>query len=180
MAGFGSRELTLALLHRMKDINAPRVEDALHEMGATRADLREAHTMWMKWAFSKTAPKGLKAFRAALGPPVFTGPKAFGDLTCQVAHWKLWLWPDLLFEVLTGPDGDLWNQWFIRPGEPLVIPFDELEPWSAVIADVGAGFEDAENVEGSAPHHWAVDFSHEGKAYRARFIYGLLQSVDPR
>ncbi|GAA3197896.1 hypothetical protein [Actinocorallia longicatena] len=180
MGGFGSRQLTLALMHRMRDLNAGRVEDALREMDASRAEIRAAHTMWTRWAHSRTAPKGVRAFRAALGPPLSTSVRDFGDLPCEVATWKLVHWPDFEFELLLGPDGRLWNQWFVRAGEPKAIAFADLAPWTAVVSDVGASFEGAEHVEGSAPHHWAVDFTHEGEAHRALFVYGLLQRVDRR
>jgi len=179
MPGFGVRRFSLTLMHRMKDLNADRVEDALKEMGATRAELRDAHTLWMKMAYSRTAPKGLNAFRMALGPPGHHGSKPFGDLTCEVAQWELPFWPGLVYEVLIGPNGSIWNQWFVRPGPPKKMAFEELTPWSCVIADVGASFEGAEHVEGSAPQHWGVDFTHDGHPYRARFVYGLLQRVDP-
>ncbi|MEO5877540.1 MAG: hypothetical protein ABIS86_24055 [Streptosporangiaceae bacterium] len=180
MSGFGVRQFSLTLMHRMKDLNADRVEDALKEMGASRAELREAHTLWMKRAYSRTAPQGLNAFRLALGPPAHEGTRQFGDLTCKVCQWKLPFWPGLVYEVLVGPDRSVWNQWFVRQGAPKPIAFEDLTPWSCVLADVGASFADAEHVEGAAPQHWGVDFTHEGRAYRARFVYGLLQRVDPR
>ncbi|GAB3653344.1 hypothetical protein GCM10027589_11440 [Actinocorallia lasiicapitis] len=180
MGGLGSRGLALALMHRMRDLNPGRVEEALHEMGSSRAELREAHTLWTKWAYSRSAPKGAAAFRAALGPPLSRTVRDFGDLPCDVLRWRILPWEEFAFELLLGPGGPVWNQWFVRPGPPKIMKLGELEPWTAVVNDVGVSFEDAANVEGSAPHHWAVDFTAEGAAHRALFVYGLLQRVDQR
>jgi hypothetical protein len=174
---FGVRQFQLTLMHRMRDLNAERVEDALREVGADRAEIRAAHRLWMKMAYSRTAPKGMAAFRMALGPPLVEGPRAFGDLTGAVARWRLPYWPELEFEVLTGPDGDVWNQWFIRPGPPRVLGFGDLTPWACVIGDFGAGFPGAVHVEGAAPQHWGVDFTHGGTDHRALFVYGLFQRL---
>ncbi|MEZ7131948.1 hypothetical protein ACBR40_41995 [Nonomuraea sp. AD125B] len=175
---FGVRQFELALMHRMRDLAAARVEDALKAMGATRAELRQAHTRWTAMAHSARAPKGRRAFLAALGSPAYEGERRVGSLTCDVARWALPSWPGLRFEVLSGPGGEVWNQWFVRPGGGRAVPFAELTPWSCVVADVGAGFPDALHLEGAAPHHWTVGFAHEGAHYRARFVYGLHQRLD--
>lgn len=176
--GFGVRQFELTLMHRMRDLNAQRVEDAIEEMGATRAELRDAHTLWMKMAYSDTAPKGFKALRMALGPPSYEGTKEIGSLACDMARWRLPYWPDLEFEVLLGPDGEVWNQWFVRPSGPRSLTFEELVPWQCVIEDVGSSFPGASQGEGSAPHHWVVGFPHDGREYQARFVYGLFQRLD--
>jgi len=175
--GFGVRELELTLMHRMRDVNAERVEEALGELGADRAEIRAAHRLWTKMAHSRTAPKGMAVFRMALGAPLFEGERPFGDLTAAVARWRLPYWPELEFEVLTGPDGEVWNHWFIRPGKERVLDFADLVPWTCVIADFGASFPGAVHVEGAAPHHWGVDFTHGGEKHRALFVYGLFQRL---
>lgn len=172
---YGVREFELTLMHRMRDVNAPRVERALRDLGATRAELRAAHAHWTRLAHAPRAPKGLTALRSALGPPARKGERPVGSLTCEVACWVLPSWPELEFEVLTGPGGEVWNQWFVRPGGGRAVAFADLEPWECVVADVGAGFPDASQLEGGAPHHWAADFRHDGATYRARFVYGLYQ-----
>lgn len=176
--GFGVRQFELALMHRMRDLNALRVEEALEELGASRAELRAAHTQWTQMAYSERAPKGLGAVRMALGPPTYLGDKPIGSLTCGVARWALPYWPGLEWEVLTGPDGEVWNQWFVRPAGDRALTLAELVPWECVIADVGSSFPGATQGEGGAPHHWLVDFVHEGAGYRARFVYGLLQRLE--
>lgn len=175
---FGVRQFELALMHRMRDLDAARVEDALEAMGATRAELRAAHTQWTAMAHSARAPKGRAMFRMALGPPAYEGVRHAGSLTCDVACWRLPSWPDLRYEVLLGPGGEVWNQWFVRPGAPRVLSFAELVSWGCVVADVAASFPGASHREGSAPHHWTVGFAHEGTHYRARFVYGLYQRLD--
>ncbi|MFI6709132.1 hypothetical protein ACIBF7_22030 [Nonomuraea sp. NPDC050478] len=102
---YGVREFELTLMHRMRDVNAPRVERALRDLGATRAELRAAHAHWTRLAHAARAPKGLTALRSALGPPAHEGERPVGSLTCEVACWVLPSWPELEFEVLTGPGG---------------------------------------------------------------------------
>ncbi|MFI6602172.1 hypothetical protein ACIBHX_38480 [Nonomuraea sp. NPDC050536] len=176
--GFGVRQFELTLMHRMRDLNPERVEDALAEMRATRAELRAAHSLWTRMSYSRSAPKGVSALRMALGPPTYRGAKPAGSLTCELARWHLPSWPGLEFEALLGPGGDLWNQWFVRPVPLRRLSFAALVPWRCVVGDVAAAFPDATQLEGSAPHHWSVDFTHDGAPHRARFIYGLLQRVD--
>ncbi|SEG96764.1 hypothetical protein SAMN05444920_11081 [Nonomuraea solani] len=178
--GFGVREFELTLMHRMRDLNAAKVEEALDGMGATRAELRAAHAHWTRLAHAPRGPKGAAALRMALGPPACRERRPVGSLTCDVLRWVLPSWPELEFEALVGPGRELWNQWFVRPagGGPLTLP--ELLPWTCVVADVGISFPGAVQLEGPAPHHWAVDFDHDGVAYRARFVYGLHQRLDRR
>jgi hypothetical protein len=175
---FGVRQFELALMHRMRDLNAERVEDAIEDMGATRAELRAAHTRWTQMGYSARSRKGLAGLRTVLGRPSYEGVKPIGSITCEVARWALPSWPGLEFEVLAGPDGAVWSQWFVRPGGVRVLTFADLVPWTCVVADVGTSFPGAAQREGSAPHHWAVDFTHEGTDYRALFIYGLFQRLD--
>ncbi|MER6950364.1 hypothetical protein ABT294_40730 [Nonomuraea sp. NPDC000554] len=178
--GFGVRQFELTLMHRMRDLNADRVEDSLARMRASRAELRAAHTQWTKMLHSPRAPKGAPGLRRLLGTPCYQGEKLIGSLTCDVTRWVLPSWPDLAFEVLSGPDGEVWNEWFVRPSGARRLTFADLVPWRCVVADVGAGFPSAVQGEGAAPHHWVVDFTHDGEGYRARFIYGLLQRLDRR
>ncbi|GAA3204482.1 hypothetical protein [Nonomuraea helvata] len=173
--GFGVREFELSLMHRMRDLNPERVEEALGDMGASRAELRAAHARWTRMLHSPRPPKGP---RRLLGPPSYAGTTSMGSLTCDVTRWALPSWPGLEFEVLTGPGGEVWNQWFVRPAGPRTFSFDELVPWGCVVGDVGASFPGAVHLEGQAPHHWAVDLTHEGATYRARFVYGLCQRID--
>lgn len=175
---FGTRQFELTLMHRMRDLNAERVEQALADMRASRAELRAAHTQWTQMAYSARAPKGLAVYRMALGPASYEGERPIGSLTCQAVRWALPYWPELEFEVLLGPDGEVWNLWFVRPSGEAPVPFAQLEPWGQVIADVGASFPGASQGEGGAPHHWVVDFTHQDAKYRARFVYGLFQRLD--
>ncbi|GAA3644298.1 hypothetical protein GCM10022224_003510 [Nonomuraea antimicrobica] len=177
--GFGVREFELALMHRMRDLNPARVEQALHAMDASRAELRDAHTRWTRLAHAPRAPKGAAALRMALGPAPYRGSRPAGSLTCDVLRWPLPSWPGLEYEALLGPGGELWNQWFVRPSGPAALALTDLTPWTCVVGDLGASFPGAVQIDGPAPHHWTVDFRHGGRAYRARFVHGLLQRLDP-
>ncbi|MFD0477213.1 hypothetical protein ACFQ0B_60150 [Nonomuraea thailandensis] len=100
---FGVREFELALLHRMRDVNAEKVEETLGLIGASRAELREAHAHWTRLAHAPRAPKGAAALRMALGPPPYRGRRAAGSLTCDVLRWPLPTWPGLAYEALAAP-----------------------------------------------------------------------------
>ncbi|WP_219825425.1 hypothetical protein [Nonomuraea typhae] len=173
--GFGVREFELALMHRMRDLNPDRVEDALAAMDATRAELRQAHAHWTR--LTAAAPRGARRFVTALGRPPSLSERPVGSLTCDALSWPLPSWPGLEFEVLTGPGGEVWNAWFVRPGAARVPDVAGLVPWEYVVADVA--FPGATQDEGSAPHHWVVSFRYGTAAYRARFVYGLFQRLDP-
>ncbi|MET8867618.1 hypothetical protein ABZW11_32200 [Nonomuraea sp. NPDC004580] len=171
---FGVREFELALMHRMRDLNPGRVEEALRDMGASRAEVRAAHAHWTRLAHAPRAPKGAAALRMALGPAPYRGSRPAGSLTCDVLRWPLPSWPGLMYEALLGPGGELWNQWFVRPAGPAP---SGLEPWTCVVSDLAA-IPGAVQLEGPAPHHWTVDFPSGGRTRRARFVYGLLQRLD--
>ena len=179
MSGLGTRWFSLVLMHRMRDINTRKVEETLAAIGVRRAELRAAHTQWAQMAYAINAPKGAEALRVVLGPPASSAHRTFGDLHCRIQCWKLPLWPDLTLEVLLAPDRSVWNLWLTRPGQPKPFAFEDLVPWSAVVGDLAASFADADQGEGSAPHHWTVRFTHGGVGYRARFVYGLLQAIEP-
>ncbi|SDH08847.1 hypothetical protein [Nonomuraea jiangxiensis] len=173
--GFGVREFELALLHRMRDLNAERVEVALGELGASRAEVRAAHAHWTRILH---ASRGRAGLGRVLGRPAHRDVTVIGSLTCDVARWELPSWPGLQFEVLYGPGREVWNQWFVRPGGAARLAFADLAPWGCVVGDVAASFPGAAQLEGTAPHHWAVEFRHGGTGYRARFVYGLYQRLD--
>ncbi|MFC0037411.1 hypothetical protein [Actinomadura rayongensis] len=179
---FGVREFQFTLLPRMADLAPDRVEQALTDLDATRAEMRAAYRRWLAMAHARRAPRGLTRYKWALGPPATTTRRRFGDLTCGVARWPLPLWPDLLFEVLTGPDGDVWNDWLIRPPSsppPDLPPPPDLTPWSCVVSDVTERFPDARDQEGSAPTRWTVLIPWHDGTHRADFVHGLLQHVTP-
>ncbi|MFG2074343.1 hypothetical protein [Nonomuraea maritima] len=176
---FGVREFQLALMHRMRDLNPERVAEALDAMGATRAELRASHAQWTRTLHAPRGPKGVALVRRALGPAPYRGIRPAGSLRCKVLRWPLPAFPGLEFEVLLGPGGEMWNQWFVRPGAPAALTFDDLVPWTCVVADVGESFPGAVQMEGPAPQHWMVDLDHGGSRHRARFVYGLLQRLDP-
>ncbi len=60
----------------------------------------------------------------------------------------------------------------------------DLEPWSCVVADLGAAFPPAVPREGSAPNRFRLDFTApdadgQPQARTADFTWGLLQEVRP-
>ncbi|GAA1984982.1 hypothetical protein [Kitasatospora viridis] len=186
--GFGPTEFQLVLLRRMADFQPVLVERAVRELGATRAELREANKRWQAMVRAPRFPRGPRRYTSVLGPPAATLPRRIGDLTCTAPQWALPLWPELRFEVLIGPGQSVLNEWLVRaPGSPApaLRSLADLAPWSCVVADLGAAFPPAVPREGSAPTRWQLDFTAPDAAGHptastADFTWGLLQEVRRR
>jgi hypothetical protein len=181
--GFGPLEFQLMLLRRMADHRPELVEEALRTLGASRADLREAHRRWQAWLHSRTFPRGERRHRAVLGPPETELTRAVGDLRCRALLWPVPLWPELRFEVLCAPGGaSVWNEWLVRaPGLPGAAPRTaaDLTPWDLVVDEVVRAFPGAVPREGDAPTRSRVDLTDpaSGERVAAHFTWGLLQYV---
>ncbi|MET9858056.1 hypothetical protein ABZY93_01820 [Streptomyces smyrnaeus] len=186
-APFGRSEFQLVLLRRMADFQPGRVEAALRELGVGRAAMREANKRWQAMVRSPRATRGtLARYRSVLGPPESTEQRRIGDLTCQAHSWSLPLWADLLFEVLSAPDGGAaWNAWLVRaPGAaaPELRTVEDLTPWSCTVDEAARAFAPARAHEGSAPTRWQLAFTapdREGRRHPvvAEFTWGLLQRL---
>ncbi|MEU9129545.1 hypothetical protein AB0D08_15800 [Kitasatospora sp. NPDC048540] len=186
--GFAATEFQLVLLRRMADFHPELVERAVHRLGASRGDLREANKRWQAMIRSSRFPYGARRYAAVLGPPEAVLPRRIGDLDCTAQHWELPLWPGLRFEILLGPAGagsPPWNEWLVRaPGvpAPALRTLADLTPWSCVVSDVAAAFPPAVPREGSAPTRWQLDLTAPDAGGRPRpctadFTWGLLQEV---
>ncbi|MEN2419026.1 hypothetical protein AABB02_13055 [Streptomyces rimosus] len=179
----GPLAFQLVLLRRMADHQPGLVEDALRTLGASRADLREANRRWQAWAHSPRSRGAVGRYRSLLGRPESVTTRRIGDLTCEALTWPVPLWPDLRFEVLTGPQGTAWNAWLVRaPGAPGpdLRTTDDLVPWSCTVDEVARAFAPARPMEGTAPTRWrlaftAPDAQGERRATVAEFTWGLLQ-----
>ncbi|GHF34676.1 hypothetical protein GCM10010218_14810 [Streptomyces mashuensis] len=185
---FGPLEFQLVLLRRMADHQPGLVEDALRELGVGRAEMREANRRWQAMLRSPRARGAGARYRSVLGPPETTGERRVGDLTFEAATWRIPLWPDLRFEVLSAPGGAVWNEWLVRaPGAPPAEPrtVAELRPWSCTVDEVARAFAPARPMEGTAPTRWrlaftAPDASGTPREHVAEFTWGLFQRlVDP-
>jgi hypothetical protein len=181
MARFGLPQFQLVLLRRMADHHPELVDDALRTLGASHADLREAHRAWQARLRSRTFPGGERRYRTALGPPEAEVVRRVGDLECRALLWPMPLWPDLRFEVLCAPGGTaVWNEWLVRaPGAPApaLRGVGDLTPWSCVVEDVAAAFPPATPLAADAPSRarLAVTAPDTGARVVAHFTWGLLQ-----
>ena len=131
---FGPREFQLVLLRRMADFQPERVLEALRELGADRAEMREANRRWQAMARSPRARGAAARYRSVLGEPEAVEPRRVGDLDCRALRWPVPLWPDLRLEVLTAPGGAVWNEWLVRaPGAagPELRTVEDLCPGAA-------------------------------------------------
>lgn len=181
MPHFGLPRFQLVLLRRMADHQPGLVDDALRTLGATHAELREAHRGWQTRLRSRTYPRGEQGYRLALGPPEREVERQVGDLTCRALLWPMPLWPDLRFEVLCAPGGTaVWNEWLVRaPGAPpaRLSRIEDLTPWSCVVDDVARAFPPATPLTPDAPGRarLAVTAPDTGRRVVAHFTWGLLQ-----
>lgn len=186
---FGPRQFQLVLLRRMADFQRERVEDALRELDAGRAEMREANRRWQAMLRS---PRGrgrgggaVARYRSVLGPPDGTARRRVGDLDCEALTWRLPLWPGLRFEVLSAGGGAVWNEWLVRAADapgPRLRTVGDLAPWSCTVDEVARAFPPARPLEGSAPTRWRLAFSApdaagERREVTAEFSWGLLQRL---
>ncbi|MFQ6146126.1 hypothetical protein ACLMNJ_24130 [Streptomyces seoulensis] len=180
---FTPLDFQLVLLRRMADHQPDLVADARRELGVSLAAMREANKRWQAMVRSPRSRSAAARYRSVLGPPESTAARRVGDLDCEARRWPLPLWPDLRFEVLTGPNGQVWNEWLVRaPGAepPVLRTLDDLTPWSCTVDEAARAFAPARPLEGSAPTRWGLVFTapdaggvrHE---VAAEFTWGLLQ-----
>ncbi|MFD4141679.1 hypothetical protein [Streptomyces sp. NPDC058572] len=179
---FGPLDFQLVLLRRMADFQPGLAEDARRELGASLADQREANRRWQAMRHSPRSRGALTRYRSVLGDPEQVTRRRIGDLECDALLWRLPLWPDLRFEVLTAPDsGAVWNEWLVRaPGAPgpELRTAGDLTPWSCTVDEVARAFPPARPMEGSAPTRWRLAFTlPDGGERVAEFTWGLLQRL---
>jgi hypothetical protein len=164
----------------MGDYQPDLVADAVRELEFSRTRMREVNAQWQRMVRSRSVGGPGRAYRAALGEPNGRGRRRIGDLTADTQWWTLPLWPDLRFEIITGPDGRVWQEWLVRADPattpPLAKPAD-LTPWAYVIGDVERAFPQVRHLEGSAPSRWTSVLTEGATSYRATFVWGLLQDV---
>ncbi|MFG3345210.1 hypothetical protein ACGF1Z_09100 [Streptomyces sp. NPDC048018] len=179
-APFGPYEFQLVLLRRMADHQAGLVEEALRELGATRAEMREANKRWQARAHARRGPGEFDRYRQALGEPESRQPVR-GD--SEAWTWPVPLWPELRFTVLVGPRRAVWSRSLTRaPGAaaPELRTAEDLRPWGCTIDEVWRAFREVEPREGVAPALARLDFTFaDGGRGAAEFAWGLLQRQVP-
>jgi hypothetical protein len=173
--GLARREFCLVLLRRMADLRPDLVAEALPRLSADRAQARAAHRRWQALHHTPRGPRGLALRTAVLGPPDTVEDRRFGDLDVQVRHWPLPLWPQLRWEVLSGPGGSVLHEQLVRaPGSPVPrATAGSLRVWEHVLDDVVA-LPGAASVDPGVVTRWEI---HLPGGVRAAFVWGLLQQV---
>ncbi|MFF8590403.1 hypothetical protein ACF061_02980 [Streptomyces sp. NPDC015220] len=182
-APFTPFDFQLVLLRRMADHNPDLVADARRELGASLTDMREANKRWQAMVRSPWARSAAARYRSVLGAPESATAHRVGDLDCEARQWALPLWPGLRFEVLAGPNGQVWNEWLVRaPGAPVpdLRTVEDLTPWSCTVDEAARAFAPARPLEGTAPTRWGLAFeAPDTRGVRrpvvAEFTWGLLQ-----
>jgi hypothetical protein len=174
--GLARREFCLVLLRRMADTRPDLVSEALVRMCSSRAEARAAHRRWQSLRHAPRAPRGADLTAAVLGPPSTCDERRYGDLTLVVRRWPLPLWPHLRWEVVSAPGGAVLEEQLVRaPDSPVPPAAEGLRVWQHVVADV-AVLAGAVGVDPRVPTRWEV---HLADGRRARFVWGLLQEVEP-
>ncbi|WP_431044610.1 hypothetical protein ACQUSR_23655 [Streptomyces sp. P1-3] len=178
----------LVLLRRMADHHPALVEDALRELGFSRAQMREANKRWQAMQRSPRRRAAAARYQSVLGPPETVTTHRVGDLSCEALRWPVPLWPDLRFEVLVAPGGAVWHEWLVRaPGAagPVLRTAADLQPWSCTVDEVARAFAPVRPMEGTAPTRWRLAFTAPdgdaeppGLPRVAEFTWGLLQRVE--
>jgi hypothetical protein len=173
--GLARREFCLVLLRRMADLRPDLVAEALPRIGADRAEAHAAHTRWQALQHAPRGPRGLALRTAVLGPPEDREDREFGDLPVQVRRWPVPLWPQLRWQVVSGPGGAVLHEHLVRaPGSAVPAAGDgELLVWQHVLDDV-VGLPGAESVDPGVVTRWEVWLP---GGIRASFVWGLLQQV---
>jgi len=182
-APFTPLDFQLVLLRRMADHNPDLVDDARRALGASMADMREANKRWQAMVRAPGARSAAARYRSVLGAPESVTARRIGDLDCEARQWPLPLWPDLRFEVLAGPRGQVWNEWLVRaPGArpPDLRTVEDLTPWSCTVDEAARAFAPARPLEGTAPTRWGLAFTAPDaqgvpREVVAEFTWGLLQ-----
>ncbi|WP_437092403.1 hypothetical protein [Streptomyces sp. enrichment culture] len=180
---FTALDFQLVLLRRMADFNPGPVEDARRALGVSPARMREANRRWQAMARSPRSRPALSRYRSVLGEPESRAPRRAGGLDCEAWQWPVPLWPDLRFEVLTGPGGAVWNEWLVRAPDaapPVLRTLEDLTPWSCTVDEAARAFPPARPLEGTAPTRrglalTAPDTRGERHEVVAEFSWGLLQ-----
>ena len=173
------------LLRRMADYQPERVDGAMAELSAGPTEMRDANRHWQALSRARGAPTGLTRLRMALGEPIDRRTRALGEVTVQLIHWRLPLWPDLWFQAVATESGHVWEQLLVRP-DPATAPelasLADLVPWSCVIGDVDRAFPGGTHLEGDAASRWGLRLTAPGAdgnpvVVTAQFVWGLLQRV---
>ncbi|MFF3931437.1 hypothetical protein [Streptomyces hirsutus] len=180
---FTPLDLQLVLLRRMADHQPGLVEDARHELGVSLAGMREANKRWQAAVRSPRSRSARSRYLSVLGEPESRARRRIGDLDCEAWRWRLPLWPDLRFEILTAPDGTVWNEWLVRAPDaapPVLRTVEDLTPWSCTVDEAARAFAPARPIEGTAPTRWGLAFvAPDARGGRhevvAEFTWGLLQ-----
>jgi hypothetical protein len=185
VSAFGPREFQMVLLRRMADFQQDLVQEALVELGAGRAEMREANRRWQAMLRAPGGRSAAGRYRSVLGPPAGAVHRKLGDLDCEALTWRLPLWPGLRFEVLSVPGGGVVTEFLVRaPGAapPPLRTLEDLTPWSCTVDEAARAFAPARPLEGSAPSRWRLGFTVRDAAgvrheVIAEFTWGLLQRL---
>lgn len=179
----------LSMLHVMCRTAPAMAADLLERIGATQADTETAsNRRWFEGATNKFS--SLAEYETAWGAPVSKYPHPGGVDISHFACWDLSFWPGMQIELMeirrTPPI--IFRRLLRKPGtpQPRLESVADLTPWSCTQEE----FENSDlgpfdYFDGFGDHNVALDFqaddpeSGRRRSYRARFEWGLLQSVHP-
>jgi hypothetical protein len=175
------------LLRRMADLQEPLVEEALRRLGSSRGEMREANRRWNAAGFGRPGPLRHSRFALALGTPALDHEPAPGHAGAFRSTWPLPLWPGLWLQILVDDADIVWHTGLVRAigaRAPVLRRADDARPWSCVLAECVAAFDDVTFHDVDLTGHEAITCTAPGPdgtlgRWLMRSVWGLLQRVEP-
>jgi hypothetical protein len=175
----------------MADFQPELVLAAQQRIGATRAEARLAFRRWNAAYFvpgGHAVPR-LARYRRILGRPAVDAAPLPGELRMSRTAWPLAdaVWPGLWLEAIADGGGRVWHVDLVRAADapgPMLRTAADLTPWSCTVAELAAAFGPVKYFPQDAPSRQPVGFtapdeSGHPQQWLARFVWGLLQTVQP-
>jgi hypothetical protein len=186
---FSALDVHLVLLRRMADLQAPLVEDALRRLGVGRSDMRDANRRWNAARFGRPGAMRLGRFARALGEPDVdrAAAVALAGRGLRRSCWPMDLWPGLWLQVLADDRDVVWHLGLTRAAgtpTPLLRRASDVAPWTCVLAECAAAFDDVTFHDVGLTGHEAITCTAAGDDGRparwlVRSVWGLVQRVEP-
>jgi hypothetical protein len=184
---FTELEIQLVLLRRMADLQAPLVERALRTLGSSRTEMRAAIRRWNAAGFGRPGPLRHSRFARALGRPAVDHGPALEHAGLFRSCWPLTLWRGLWLQVVVDEHDVVWHHGLVRAAgaeRPVLRRIADAEPWTCVLAECIAAFDDVTTHDVGLTGHEAITCTAPGDdgahgRWLVRSVWGLVQTTAP-